>query len=84
MARARCATAMDAMATAAQAIPLLGLVMLGMRLLIRARHVPFVELVNTRRLRATVHALRALPTTLDAALHLLVFAMQASAAQMLV
>jgi len=31
-----------------------------------------------------VHVIRALPTTLDAALHLLALAMQASAAQMLV
>jgi len=43
-----------------------------------------VYLVNTRLLPATVHALIVPATTLDAEVYLLVFAMQASAAQMLV
>ena len=82
MVRARCATAMDAMATAAQAIPLLGLVMLGIILTQECVH--HARQAYTGRQQGMVRVLRALPTTLDAALHLLVFAMQASAAQMVV
>ena len=79
MVRARCATAMGAMA---RQPPLLVHVMLGMILPIRAQLVLFAELVNTRLLPTMLHVLRALPTTLDAVVHLLVFVMLDMAVQM--
>ena len=82
MVRARCATAMDAVATAAQAIPLLGLVMLD--IFLTQECVRHARQASTGRQQEMVHALIVPATTLDAALHLLVFAMQASAAQMVV
>ena len=82
MTRARRATATGAMATAAQATPVLVRVMLGISLALECAH--RAHQARTRRPQEMAHAVIALATTLDAAVHLPALVMLAMAVQMAV